>query len=117
MPSTTPDFRECRHGGFARRGIVWCVDDLPRNLAKFKKNHGEHFSIETFSDPEAVLRRIHQGDHPDALLCDIFFYESVAEAERVEERIEELARVLMPHRHSQSADQWLSTESRGQIPT
>jgi hypothetical protein len=42
----------------------------------------------------AVLRRIHQGDHPDALLCDIFFYESVAEAERVEEKIEELATLL-----------------------
>jgi hypothetical protein len=73
---------------------IWFVDDLPRNLAKFKKNHGEHFRIETFSDPAAVLRRIHQGEYPDALLCDVFFYESVAEAERVEEKIEELARML-----------------------
>jgi hypothetical protein len=73
---------------------VWFVDDLPRNLEKFKRNHGEYFDVELFADPAAVLQRIHNKEYPDALLCDVFFYDTVAEAERVEKKIDELAVAL-----------------------
>src|SRR5215831_15460471 len=63
---------------------VWFVDDLPRNRATFETNHGNDFAIETFSKTSDVLARIHDGEYPDALLCDIFFYDTVEEAERVE---------------------------------
>jgi hypothetical protein len=60
----------------------------------FKRRHGAHFTITTFSEPSAVLRRIHNREYPDALLCDVFFYNSVEEAERVEGQVEQLARDL-----------------------
>jgi hypothetical protein len=73
---------------------VWFVDDLPRNLRKFEENHKDSFKVETFSKIDAVLDRIHKKDYPDALLCDVFFYDSVEEAERVEAEIEKLAEQL-----------------------
>lgn len=73
---------------------VWFVDDLPRNLRKFEENHRGSFKVETFSKIDEVLDRIHKKDYPDALLCDVFFYDSVEEAERVEAEIEKLAKQL-----------------------
>jgi len=73
---------------------VWFVDDLPRNLETFRRNHQDNFAIETFSKTSDVLDRIHNGEYPDALLCDIFFYSSVAEAERVEKKVADLAENL-----------------------
>jgi hypothetical protein len=73
---------------------VWFVDDLPRNRATFEANHGNDFAIETFSKTSDVLNRIHNGEYPDALLCDIFFYDTVEEAERVEKAIADLAENL-----------------------
>ena len=40
------------------------------------------------------MRRIHNKDYPDALLCDVFFYESVSRAKEVERKIGELAETL-----------------------
>jgi hypothetical protein len=74
--------------------IVWFVDDLPRNLRKFEENHGKYFEVKTFSRIDDVLERIHRRDYPDALLCDVFFYDSVEEAERVEAEVEKLAEQL-----------------------
>lgn len=73
---------------------VWLVDDLPRNRATFETNHGNDFAIETFSKTSDVLTRVHNGEYPDALLCDIFFYDTVEEAERVEKAIANLAEDL-----------------------
>lgn len=73
---------------------VWLVDDLPRNRASFEVKHGNDFAIETFSKTSDVLTRIHNGEYPDALLCDIFFYDTVEEAEHVEKSIIELAENL-----------------------
>ncbi len=70
---------------------VWFVDDLPSNLETFKRNHAEHFDIELFNTPGEVLERILKKEYPEALLCDIFFYDSVEEAEDVEKKIEKLA--------------------------
>ena len=73
---------------------VWFVDDLPRNRATFETNHGNDFVVETFSKTSDVLARIHNGEYPDALLCDIFFYDTVEEAERVEKMVADLAENL-----------------------
>jgi len=73
---------------------VWFVDDLPRNRATFETNHGNDFAIKTFSKTSDVLTRIHKGEYPDALLYDIFFYDTVEEAERVEKTIADLAENL-----------------------
>lgn len=78
----------------SRKYAVWLVDDLPRNRATFEANHGSDFAIETFSKTSDVLNRIHKGEYPDALLCDIFFYDTVEEAERVERTVADLAENL-----------------------
>ena len=78
----------------AGKSKVWFVDDLPRNLEKFAKNHAADFDVTTFLSTDAVLKRIVRGDLPDALLCDIFFYDTVQEAERVERKIDALAEQL-----------------------
>ena len=75
----------------AGKSKVWFVDDLPRNLEKFAKNHAADFDVTTFLSTDAVLKRIVRGDLPDALLCDVFFYDTVQEAERVERKIDDLA--------------------------
>jgi hypothetical protein len=77
-----------------RKPTVWFVDDLPDNLAKFQRNHSGHFNIELFTDPSAVLRRIHNKEYPDALLCDVFFYDTPDEALHVERKVDELAEQL-----------------------
>jgi CheY-like chemotaxis protein len=73
---------------------VWLVDDLPRNESAFEKNHGADFAVETFSKTSEVLQRIQRGEYPDALLCDVFFYDNVAQAEDVEAKVQELANKL-----------------------
>jgi len=73
---------------------VWFVDDLPRNRKAFRTHHKNHFAITLFSKPGAVLKRIRKRDYPDALLCDVFFYDTVKEAEWVENEIARLAKEL-----------------------
>ena len=73
---------------------VWFVDDLPRNLRKFKENHKDHFNVKTFEKTGDVLSRIQNNEYPDALLCDIFFYDTEERAEQVEGQIDELAIIL-----------------------
>jgi len=73
---------------------VWLVDDLPGNREAFRTNHGDDFAIESVSKTDDVLQRIHNKEYPDALLCDIFFYDSVAEAENAETKVAGLAAKL-----------------------
>jgi predicted nucleotide-binding protein len=73
---------------------VWFVDDLPRNLEKFEANHRDHFDVTAFSKTNEVLKLIQDGKRPDALLCDVFFYDSVEEAGRVEDDVAKLAQDL-----------------------
>ena|SRR5258708_29519511 len=70
----------------ARKPVVWYVDDLPANLQKFKQNHDQVFTVETFSSPTEVLQALAKSK-PDALLCDIFFYADVQTAEAMEGRV------------------------------
>ena len=77
-----------------RKWKVWLVDDLPSNLRKFKSNHESHYAIRTFEHPKQVMEQIAQENYPDALLCDVFFYDEVREAKRVEGEIEKLSKAL-----------------------
>jgi len=78
----------------AEKPVVWFVDDLPRNRKTFRRHHKDHFAIKLFSKPGEVLKRIRKREYPEALLCDVFFYDTVKEAERVEGEIARLAKEL-----------------------
>ena len=69
-----------------KKPIVWYVDDLPENLEKFRNNHAEAFTVRTFETPGQVLNELSKSK-PDALLCDIFFYESLQIAKEMELRV------------------------------
>ena len=73
-----------------RKPVVWYVDDLPSNLDKFEKDHDEVFTVRTFSRPEQVLGELTKAK-PDALLCDVFFYDTVLIAEDMERQVKERA--------------------------
>lgn len=71
-----------------KKPTVWYVDDLPENLQKFRNNHAETFNVRTFETPGQVLIELSKST-PDALLCDIFFYESLEIAKEMELRVRE----------------------------
>ena len=73
-----------------KKPVVWYVDDLPSNLEKFSKNHGRTFSVRTFARPEEVTAALNES-RPDALLCDVFFYDTVSIAEEMERLVQEKA--------------------------
>jgi hypothetical protein len=59
-----------------KKWSVWLVDDLPSNLKKFTSNHKGHYAIRTFKHPNQVMKQIVKKNYPDALLCDVFFYDA-----------------------------------------
>lgn len=65
------------------RPTVWFVDDLQSNLDAFVEAHGSSFNVEVFLHTQDVLDRL-RDQQPDALLCDIFFYDTPEEADRME---------------------------------
>lgn len=73
-----------------RKPIVWFVDDLDENLEAFRAKHANRFDVTTFSTPQEVLDRL-QEEAPDALLCDIFFYDTPEQAAAIERKMEEEA--------------------------
>lgn len=73
---------------------VWFVDDLPSNLQTFRIRHDKEFMVSTFNKIEYVLERIRRRDYPDALLCDLFFFDTVDQAQRAEGKLVELAQTL-----------------------
>jgi hypothetical protein len=77
---------ECTSGHWS----VWLVDDREENLDTFRKDHGREFDVRTFSRPEDVLNALKEGAHrPDALLCDIYFYDNPDEREEIENKVHE----------------------------
>ena len=76
-----------------KKPVVWYVDDLPENLAKFTRNHKQAFTIKTFATPEEVRASLLESQ-PDALLCDIFFYDNPETAEDMERKVQEKATEL-----------------------
>jgi hypothetical protein len=78
---------------------VWFVDDLPENLASFKAAHGRVFEVTAFSSPEAVRGALKGKTRPDALLCDIFFYDSTEQAIHIEQEVDKKAEELRRFAH------------------
>jgi hypothetical protein len=76
-----------------KKPIVWYVDDLPENLAKFSQDHSELFEVETFKSAAEVLRALAKST-PDALLCDIFFYDTPEVAREMEDKVRAKAEEL-----------------------
>jgi CheY-like chemotaxis protein len=73
---------------------VWFVDDLPSNRKRFEENHRDDFAVRTFERPSEVLDAIQRDGPPDALLCDIYFYDTVSQAEQIEAKVSEEAERL-----------------------
>jgi CheY-like chemotaxis protein len=80
---------------------VWLVDDRQENREQFTDRHKSEFQVRTFASPDQVMEAIKREPPPDALLCDIFYYEDADEREKVEaqvakeaKRIENLAAEL-----------------------
>jgi hypothetical protein len=69
-----------------KKPVVWYVDDLPSNLDRFEREHRRAFMVRRFSRPEEVIAALTEAQ-PDALLCDVFFYETVEIAEEKEEQV------------------------------
>jgi len=66
---------------------VWLVDDLPKNRHDFEINHAADFNVKTFAKPSEVLSCISRGQHPDALLVDVFFYDTEEQAQKAEDEV------------------------------
>jgi hypothetical protein len=73
---------------------VWLVDDLAKNRHQFEINHASDFDVEKFAKPSDVLSRIVRGEYPDALLIDVFFYDTEEQAEKAEEEVAAIANKL-----------------------
>jgi hypothetical protein len=83
------------------RAKVWLVDDREDNRKKFIERHGSEFEVKTFETPDQLLKAIANQRPPDALLCDIFYYQDAHQREEIEiqvakeaKRIEDLATAL-----------------------
>jgi hypothetical protein len=70
---------------------VWLVDDLPANRTKFRVRHKRHFRVTVFKSPDDVRRALSSGKRPNALLCDVYFYDNAKQRENVETEVEKVA--------------------------
>ena len=61
------------------------IDELQKNRHDSEKNHTADFNVQTFAKPSEVLSPITQGQQPDALLVDVFFYDTEKQAQEVED--------------------------------
>src|SRR5208282_1012286 len=71
MPKYEIEFQDKR-----KKPVVWLVDDILANRVRFEKYQDKQndFVVKTFDRPGKVRKEIDEGQWPDALLCDIFFY-------------------------------------------
>jgi DNA-binding NtrC family response regulator len=91
--------------GAMNRAKVWLVDDREENRTRFAERHGAAFEIGTFEDPDQLLTAI-RNEHPDALLCDIFFFQDPVEREAKEARVTPKAKqiqILATELHAEQA--------------
>jgi len=79
--------------GDRHRFRVWLVDDREQNRTDFYDAQKHHFDIETFSTTGELLDALKSGV-PDALLCDIYFYEDPVQREQIEQWVQEQASKL-----------------------
>jgi hypothetical protein len=83
---------------------VWYVDDLQANLDRFAQDHTNDFDITTFTNLALVQRRFDASEYPDVLLCDIFFYDTAAQAANIEQQVSDKLDELREFAHSINAD-------------
>ena len=83
-----------RAGRKAKSSInIWLVDDRPKNREAFEERYSEDpFHPKTFSTPEELLEALGAGNPPDALLCDIYYYDDEKTREEVEAEVDSRAR-------------------------
>jgi hypothetical protein len=67
---------------------VWLVDDSDQSRTAFYDGQKHHFDVETFSSPAELLDAL-RTRVPDALLCDIYFYDDQAQRDQLEELLRE----------------------------
>jgi len=72
-----------------RKSRVWVIDDRRSNLDKFLADHRQSFDVRPFERPEDVKTALDSGEPPDALLCDIYFYDDESEREKAESAVKE----------------------------
>src|SRR5215469_2715447 len=77
-----------------RKSRVWVIDDRRSNLDKFLADHRQSFYVSPFERPEDVKTALDSGEPPDALLCDIYFYDDESEREKAESAVKEKAEEL-----------------------
>jgi len=82
---------------------VWYVDDLTSQLDKFEADHGRVFEVRKFTNPQNVIDELKES-RPDALLCDLFFYEPEETARQIEEQVLGKAQELRQFASSIGAD-------------
>lgn len=76
----------------ANRTRVWLVDDREENRTRFVERHGNEFEVTTFENPDQLIGAIKGQRQPDALLCDIFYYQDAGQREAVEARVDREAK-------------------------
>jgi len=59
---------------------------MQSNLDSFAEAHRDTFDVRTFLSPQEVIEAL-KKERPDAMLCDVFFYDSPAKANEIETRI------------------------------
>jgi CheY-like chemotaxis protein len=73
---------------------VWLVDDIEANRHAFQERHSQYFDLRMFETPDEVLQALETDRPPDALLCDIFFYDDPQKARGIEDTVKSLAEKL-----------------------
>jgi CheY-like chemotaxis protein len=76
-----------------KRLKVWLVDDLASNRDDFKTRHQDHFHVQVFSSITTMKEKLDaatRAKKPDAILCDVYFFDEEAEAQAAEDRVAQL---------------------------
>jgi hypothetical protein len=73
---------------------VWLVDDREENRRNFEQRHGDEWDVKTFERPNDVLAALSGGPSPDALVCDIYYYDDPVKREEVEALVKSKAQEL-----------------------
>ena len=71
-----------------QRFRVWLVDNSQQNRTDFYDGQKHHFDVETFSTPAELLDAL-RSRVPDALLCDVYFYDDPTKREQLDECVRE----------------------------
>ena len=58
-----------------KKPTVWLVDDLLSNRQAFMRAHSKYMNVIAFESPVEVIERLRNKVRPDALLCDVYFFE------------------------------------------